>query len=57
MERHGRSQFIAREELLAGNFKKHLEGLLADRRPWPPPLRTDGASVIAARLLEVVDGG
>jgi L-arabinokinase len=50
---HGRGLLIPQEDLLAGNLGPFLKQLLGDDAPWSP-LRTDGATVIAERLLKLL---
>lgn len=50
----GRGAHIPPAELLAGRLRPYLEQVLASERPWQP-LRTDGAEVIAARLLALLE--
>jgi hypothetical protein len=46
-------RFLPREDLLALRWREHLGRLLSDERPWPA-VRTDGAAVAAARMLELL---
>lgn len=50
LERHGHAALIPRAELLAGQLGPWLDALLARTPRWTP-LRTDGAEVVAERLL------
>ena len=53
VQQYGRGHFIPQADLLAGQLGPSLDELLADGRPWPP-LRTDGAEVVARRLLAML---
>ena len=52
IQRWGLGRFISRAELLSGNLGPPLDALLSLSGPWPP-LRTDGAEVIAERLASL----
>jgi L-arabinokinase len=52
IHRYGRGRHIPQSDLLAGNLGPHLDELFGTPASWPP-LRTDGAEVVAARLLEI----
>ena len=56
IEQLGHGAHIPPAELLAGNLEPYLAQLLDLKRPWQP-LRTDGADVVAQRLLTVLDTG
>jgi hypothetical protein len=51
----GRGYHIPAAELLAGRLGPYLAAIERISSPWPP-LRTDGADVIATRLLALLDG-
>lgn len=53
LPRIARAARIERDDLVAGRWRTHLDRLLAQPRPRERP-RTDGAEVVAARLLEWV---
>jgi hypothetical protein len=52
---NGRGQHIPAAELLAGRLGPYLAAIERVSSPWPP-LRIDGADVIATRLLALLDG-
>lgn len=52
IQRYGHGRHIPRSDLLAGNLGPHLDELLGAPALWSP-LRTDGAEVVATRLVEV----
>jgi L-arabinokinase len=51
VHRHGRGRYLPQDDLRAGRLGPHLDQLLQQQEPWSA-LRTDGAEVIAARLLQ-----
>jgi L-arabinokinase len=55
LRHYGHALHIPQDDLLAGNLAPYLAAILADKRPLPP-LRVDGADVIAARLLGLLEG-
>jgi L-arabinokinase len=50
----GHARYVPREAVLAGDLGADLEALRATPARWQP-LRTDGADVVAARLLELAE--
>jgi L-arabinokinase len=48
-----RSGFISQDDLRNGQWEPAIRALLAEPEP-PEPMRTDGASVVASAILEVV---
>jgi L-arabinokinase len=54
LEREARCRFLPRGDLLALRWNEHLAALLADTTEWPG-VRTDGAAVAAARILQLLD--
>ena len=54
LQRHGRSAHVSQAELLAGELGPALNSMLDKSAPWPPAPRTDGAAVIADRLLALL---
>jgi UDP:flavonoid glycosyltransferase YjiC (YdhE family) len=48
----GRAHYVPREDVHECNLAAHLTQLARDDRPWTP-LRTDGAEMVAARLLKL----
>jgi hypothetical protein len=53
MPKYLRCAFIAQEALLAGRWRDALNGLLASKPPPERP-RTDGAEVVAGKILEAL---
>lgn len=56
LHRHGPARFISHADLLAADLGPHLDALLGSDQPWTP-LPTDGAAVVARRLLELCEPG
>ena len=48
-----RSRFISQDDLRSGQWEPAIRALLGEPEPRDP-MRTDGASVVAAAILEVV---
>jgi L-arabinokinase len=53
MPRYARARFIDHEDLFAGRWQTHLDGLLAQPAPPEHP-RVDGAAVVAHRILGMI---
>jgi hypothetical protein len=56
MPRVLRARFVGHDDLYAGRWGEHLDALLAQPAPPERP-RTDGARVVARRILEVLNQG
>jgi hypothetical protein len=54
VQRLGRGRYLPQADLRAARLGRHLAELLRQDQPWAD-LRTDGAEVIAGRLLEEAD--